>query len=51
MEDFGALIQTIVGLMQIELSIWGFTFTFWQILLFGLFVSISGWFIGGFFND
>lgn len=51
MEAVGALIQTIVRLMQIELTIWEFTFTFWQMMLFGIFVYIARWFIGGFFND
>ena len=51
MEAVGVLIQTIVRLMQIELTIWEFTFTFWQVMLFGIFVYIAAWFIGGFFND
>lgn len=51
MEAVGALIQAVVDLMQIDLTIWEFTFTFWQVMLFGIFVSITAWFIGGFFND
>lgn len=50
-EAVKALIDAVVGVMQIEFTLWGFTFTFWQMMLFGIFVYIASWFIGGFFND
>lgn len=50
-DAFGALIQSIVDLMQIEFTLWGFSFSFWHVMLFGIFVLIAGKFVGGFFND
>ena len=51
MEDFAVLIQTVLWLLQLEFPIWGFTFSFWQIMLFGLVVFIIIWFLGGFFDN
>lgn len=50
MEDFKVLIDTVVWLLQLEMTIWGFTFSFWHIMLFGLVTFIILWFLGGFFG-
>ena len=50
MEDFKALVDTVIGLLQLKMTIWGFTFSFWNILLFGLVTSIILWFLGGFYG-
>ena len=41
--DFGVMISATVQLMQIEFTIWGITFTFWQALLFNLVAPIVVW--------
>lgn len=50
MEDFAALINTVVSLMKLEMSIWGFSFSFWHIMLFGMLAGILIWFLGGYFD-
>ena len=50
MEDFGALVNTCLRLLQIEFTIWGFTFSYWHILLFGMFAGIMIWFLTEVFN-
>lgn len=43
MEDFAAMLRTAMALMQLEMSIWGFSFSFWHIMLFGMAVPIIVW--------
>ncbi len=45
MEDFAAMLRTVMALMKLEMSIWGFSFSFWQIMLFGMVVGIIVWFL------
>ena len=50
MEEFGVLINTCLRLLKMEFSIWGFTFSFWHILLFGMVAGIVIWFLTEVFN-
>lgn len=45
MEDFAAMLSTAMKLLQIEFTIWGFAFSYWQIMLFGMAASIIIWFL------
>lgn len=51
MEDLQALIQVIVQIMQIQFTIWGFTLSFWGIMLSLLVGGIVITLIVRFFND
>jgi len=41
--DFGAMISAAVQVMKTELTLWGHTFSMWNVFLFGMFVSIVIW--------
>ena len=45
MEMLGALFSTVVAIMQIDLTIFGFTFSLWQVFVFDIVVSILAWII------
>lgn len=40
MDDFGAAIMAAVDVLKIPLTLWGHTFSFWQVFLFVGFVGI-----------
>lgn len=44
--DLAWLYSSILGLFQIEFTIYGFTFSLWQVFLFDIVASIVGWFLG-----
>lgn len=50
MEDFAAMISSVVSIMKFEFTIWGFTLSFWQILMWSLVASVIIILIVGFFN-
>ena len=41
--DFGQLMEKVVELMSIEFTIYGFTFSLWQVFLFDIAASIVIW--------
>ena len=43
MEDFASMLRVAMALLQLEFPIWGFSFSFWQIMLFSMVVSIIIW--------
>lgn len=43
--DFGMLIEKVVELFSIEFTIYGFTFSMWQVFLFDIVVGIVAWII------
>lgn len=43
--DYGAAIAAALQLLKFEMSIWGFTFSFWQVMLFGMVAAIIIWFL------
>ena len=44
-EDIGAMISTTVDILKIEFTLYGFTFSLWQILLFNLVGGLVIWVI------
>ena len=50
MEDIKALIDAIVQIMQFPMTIWGFTLSFWEIMLCLIIGGIIIWALGRFFN-
>lgn len=50
METFGAVINAVVGLFQMPLTLYGFTFSFWEVFLFTIVVGIIAFILGGFFG-
>lgn len=51
MEDFKAMIQGAVQIMQIPFTIWGFTLNFWDIMIWSLIAGIILVLIVRFFNE
>lgn len=49
--DLGALFSWIMELMMYEFTIYGVTFSMFQVFAFGVVTSILGWFIGKVFFD
>ena len=46
MSDLVGLFNTVLALFQIEFTIYGFTFSMWQVFCFDIVVAIVGWGIG-----
>nr|WP_325296706.1 hypothetical protein [uncultured Dysosmobacter sp.] len=51
MEDFKAVLQTTVQIMQQPFNIWGFTLNFWDIMIWSLIAGIILVLIVRFFNE
>lgn len=49
--DVGALFSAVVELFKIEFTIYGFTFSMWQVFLFNIAAGIVGWFLREVFLD
>lgn len=50
MEDFSAMIKLSVWLMQHDMTIWGFTFSFWDFLIWSIVAGIVIILLRGFFG-
>lgn len=50
MEDFAAMLALPVQLMQIKFTLYGFTLSFWDILLWGMVATVVLWVVWGFFK-
>jgi len=51
MEAIGALLSAILEGMKMEFTIYGHTFSWWQVFVFTIVVSIIGIIIGGFIRE
>lgn len=51
MEIIGEFFQLIIKFFQIPITVYGFTFSFWDVFLFTIVVSIIAYFIGGVLYD
>ena len=51
MRDFIGMMGAIFQFLKIELNIYGFVFSFWQIMLFSIILSIIFKFLGGILNE
>ena len=49
--DVGALFSWVVEVFSLEFTIYGFTFSMWQVFLFDIVIAIVGWFLGKVFLD
>lgn len=49
--DFGAMISATVQLFSVEFTIYGFTFSFWEVFLFSIAASIVVWILARIFLD
>lgn len=50
LSDFGQLIAKTVELFSIEFTIFGFTFSLWQVFLFDIVAGIVIWFLAEVFT-
>ena len=51
MNDFQAMITATLSLFKLEFPIYGFTFSFWNVLLFAVVAGLVLRFIGGLFDE
>lgn len=51
MGDLGAIIQATLNLFKYEFTIYGFTFSFWNVFLFVVVGGLALSFIGRIFHD
>lgn len=51
MEDFAAVVQSTIQVMQIPFTLWGFTLNFWDIMIWTLIAGIILTLIVRFFNE
>ncbi len=51
LSDFGAFISATVKLFSMEFTIYGFTFSFWEVFLFGIAAGIVAWILAKLFLD
>lgn len=49
--DFSAMIAATVELFSVEFTIYGFTFSFWEVFLFSIAASIVIWILAHIFLD
>lgn len=49
--DVGALFSWVVEVFSIEFTIYGFTFSMWQVFLFDIAAAIVAWFLREVFLD
>ncbi len=49
-EDFGAMISAVVRIFKIEFTLYGVTFSFWEVFLFTIVAGIILAFLGGAFG-
>lgn len=50
MEDLSAMVGLTVAVLQFEMTLWGFTFSFWQIGLWGMVASVALYLLWRFFD-
>lgn len=46
MEIFGTVLQKTLAIFKIELTLWGYTFSMWEIFAFVIVVGVVCWIIG-----
>lgn len=51
MSDFAATMAAVVRVFQVEFTIYGFTFSLWEVFLFSIVAGLVLWFIGRVFLD
>lgn len=49
-ETFQAIFSACFDLLNTEITIAGFSFSWWSILVFGIIASIIAWFIGKYYG-
>ena len=50
METLTSFFGMVIDLFKIPMTIYGFTFSFWDVLIFSLFASLVCFLIGGFYS-
>lgn len=50
MEIIGQLLSKTVEIFKLPLTLFGFTFSYWEVFCFGIVASILAYIIGGFFS-
>lgn len=41
--DLGSVLSAVLGLFQLEFTLYGFTFSFWQVFAFTVIASLIAW--------
>ena len=45
MEDLKIVLQAVVDIMKFEFTIWGFTLSFWQIMIWSMIAVVVLWLV------
>ena len=51
MGDFLSVLAKVFEFFQLEMNVYGFVFSFWDVLMFGLIVGVVLKFVGGVFYE
>lgn len=43
MSDFGAVLSAVLDLLRLPFTLWGFSFTWFEVFAFSIVVGIVGW--------
>lgn len=49
-DDFGTMISAVMALLQTEVTLYGVSFSWWNVFCFSVVVGIVGLFLGGAFG-
>lgn len=45
MDDFKFLLEVTLDILKTEFTLWGFTFSFWEVFVFAVIASVVCWII------
>jgi hypothetical protein len=51
MSDLQATFQAVLSLFKMEFTLYGFTFSWWQVFFWSIVAGLLIWFIGRIFNE
>lgn len=49
--DMQAVFSAVLSVFKLEITLYGFTFSFWNVFLFSIVAGLLLWFVGRLFND
>lgn len=51
MEDLRMTFEATLGVFKVPFTLWGYTFTFWEVFLWTAVAGLLLWFVGRLFDD
>lgn len=50
MEIFGTIFSAVLDIFRLDFTVFGFTFSFWDVFVFSIVTGVLAYAIGGFFS-